>query len=198
MTIIKERSQLVLKKISLLIIFLMLGCGTALRSIQQEYSDSAFSPNFDQTKIYRLVLLPVNATGIRLNPSEANALYDFIALELLKTNRFSLVERNRIEDILKEQEFGVSGIVDASTAAKIGKVLGADAVMLTEVTELKKDEFFQNENAYDAKVFVRIIDATTAEILFYGKGRGESMQGRVNATEMAVTNAIKTLQGGIR
>ncbi|MEO0114105.1 MAG: CsgG/HfaB family protein [candidate division WOR-3 bacterium] len=198
MTIIKERSQLVLKKISLLIIFLMLGCGTALRSIQQEYSDSAFSPNFDQTKIYRLVLLPVNATGIRLNPSEANALYDFIALELLKTNRFSLVERNRIEDILKEQEFGVSGIVDASTAAKIGKVLGADAVMLTEVTELKKDEFFQNENAYDAKVFVRIIDATTAEILFYGKGRGESMQGRVNATEMAFTNAIKTLQGGIR
>lgn len=198
MTVIKERSQLVLKKISLLIIFLMLGCGTALRSIQQEYSDSAFSPNFDQTKIYRLVLLPVNATGIRLNPSEANALYDFIALELLKTNRFSLVERNRIEDILKEQEFGVSGIVDASTAAKIGKVLGADAVMLTEVTELKKDEFFQNENAYDAKVFVRIIDATTAEILFYGKGRGESMQGRVNATEMAVTNAIKTLQGGIR
>jgi curli biogenesis system outer membrane secretion channel CsgG len=183
--------------IKILFVF-FLACGTTMESMQKEYSDSAFSPNFDQYRSYRLAVLPVSSSGIKIAESEINSLYDFISLELLKTGHFSLIERKAIEDLLKEQEFGVSGVVDASTAAKIGKILGADAVMLTEISELKRDEFFQDENAYDSKIFVRIINVSTAEILFYGKGRGESMQGKISALEMAISNATKALQGGMK
>ena len=89
-------------------------------------------------------------------------------------------------------------MVDVSSAANIGKILGADAVMLNEISELKRDTFFQDQDAYDSKIFVRIIDASTGEILFYGKGRGDSMQGKVSALEMAIINATKSLQGGIK
>lgn len=176
----------------------ILACSTTMQSIQREYRDAAFSPQFDRTKTYRLAILPINNQEITIDETAINSLYDFTALELLKTSHFVLVERKAIEALLKEQEFSVTGIVDASTAAKLGKILGADAVMLTEISELKRDEFFQDENAYDAKVFIRIIDVSTAEILFYGKGRGESMQGKINALEMATHNAIKALQGGMK
>ena len=179
-------------------IILILSCGTTMQNMQQEYSDSAFSPNFDRAKSYRLAVFPASSNGVKIAASDINSLNDFISLELLKTGHFSLIERKAIDDLLKEQEFGASGVVDASSAAKIGKILGADAVMLTEISELKRDTFFQDENAYDSKVFVRIIDASTAEILFYGKGRGDSMQGKVSALEMAISNATRALQGGMK
>lgn len=182
----------------LFILSLIISCGTTMQNMQKEYSDSAFSPNFDQAKTYRLAVLPVSASGVKITETEINSLNDYISLELLKTGHFSLIERKVVDDLLKEQEFGVSGVVDASTAAKIGKILGADAVMLTEISELKRDTFFTDQDAYDSKIFIRIIDASTGEILFYGKGRGDSMQGKVSALEMAIINATKSLQGGIK
>ena len=44
---------------------------------------------------------------------------------LVGTRKFKLTGRSDLADLLKEQSLGASGIVDASTAAEQGKVLGA-------------------------------------------------------------------------
>jgi len=41
-----------------------------------------------------------------------------------------VIERSRIDQILKEQSLSMTGAVDAGTAAKIGKILSVDAVII--------------------------------------------------------------------
>ncbi len=43
---------------------------------------------------------------------------------------YTVVERTRLQEILDELELGHSGVVDADTAAKVGKLLGAEWLVL--------------------------------------------------------------------
>src|SRR5947209_19553516 len=53
-----------------------------------------------------------------------------------------MIERNAIDKILNEQNFANSDRVDPTTAAKIGKVLGVDAVVMGSITECGRgDEY---------------------------------------------------------
>lgn len=53
--------------------------------------------------------------------------------KLWQTGFYTLVERSELERILQEHALNLSGVVDASTAAQVGKMLGVDAVLLGEV-----------------------------------------------------------------
>src|SRR5208337_4640275 len=105
------------------------------------------------------------------------------------------IERNAIDKILNEQNFANSDRVDSSTAAKIGKILGVDAVIMGSITQFGRDD--QNKTygggavggltskfglggvqKREAKAVVgitaRMVDTTTAEILAAVTGTGES------------------------
>ena len=46
-----------------------------------------------------------------------------------------VVERSRLEAVLREQKVGYSGLVDLSSAKKVGKLLGADAIILGSIRD---------------------------------------------------------------
>lgn len=50
--------------------------------------------------------------------------------EIVQIGDLTVIERSRIDQILKEQSFSLTGAVDAGTAAKIGKILSVDAVII--------------------------------------------------------------------
>ena len=54
---------------------------------------------------------------------------------LLESGRYTVLEREKIKSILKEQGLSLSGIVDQSSAAQIGKLLGVDALIFGNVTD---------------------------------------------------------------
>ncbi len=54
---------------------------------------------------------------------------------IFNTQRFVLVERQRLSNALDEQDFGVGGRISEPTAAAIGKVQGAEYLIFTEVVE---------------------------------------------------------------
>lgn len=56
---------------------------------------------------------------------------------LMQTGHFSIMEREKINTLLSEQNLGMTGIVDPSTAAEIGAMLGVDAMIFGEVTTYK-------------------------------------------------------------
>ncbi len=56
-------------------------------------------------------------------------------LQLGKTGRFDLVERNRIEELWQEQDLDTLFRFDPQSAARIGRMLGAQAVVLGSVTQ---------------------------------------------------------------
>src|SRR5690606_11871565 len=60
---------------------------------------------------------------------------DMIVTELMSQNKFRLAEREMINKVLQEQDFGASGRVDTRSAAAIGKVLGVRYVIIGKVTE---------------------------------------------------------------
>ena len=53
------------------------------------------------------------------------------------TRKFDVVGRSDLNDIIKEQDLGASGNVDAKTAAKAGKVTGATFLLVTTVDDFQ-------------------------------------------------------------
>ena len=53
------------------------------------------------------------------------------------TRKFDVVGRSDLSDILKEQDLGASGNVDAKTAAQAGKLTGATFLLVTTVDDFQ-------------------------------------------------------------
>lgn len=63
-----------------------------------------------------------------------DGLAEMLTTELFNTNRFIVLERREIKDILKEQDLGASGRVRPETAAPIGQMEGAELLVYGAVT----------------------------------------------------------------
>lgn len=113
--------------------------------------------------------------GQRLGTASA----DILVTELAKTDRFILVERQKLEKIMQEQKLGMTGVIDPDTAAKVGKLLGAAAIVTGAVSEFGvktqgSDALIveSKKQVAEAGVDVRIIDAETGQILYAESGHG--------------------------
>jgi len=62
---------------------------------------------------------------------------DQLVTALFNTNRFIVLERQTVGDVLKEQDFGASGRVRQDTAAPIGEIEGAELLVVGAVTEFE-------------------------------------------------------------
>jgi len=56
---------------------------------------------------------------------------------LFATNRYIVLERQALDDVLQEQDLGASGRVKQQTAARIGEVEGADLLIMGTITEFE-------------------------------------------------------------
>lgn len=74
---------------------------------------------------------------------------------LVKDGRFDVIERGLMNKILQEQKLVMSGVVDESTATKLGKLLGVKVIITGSVLKL------QNVHEINA----RIIDVESASII---------------------------------
>ncbi len=122
------------------------------------------------------------------NPGRGMA--DMLVTALVKSGKYSVIEREKLEKIMKEQQLGASGVVTAQTAAKIGQLLGIQYIVTGSISEFGiKDSKLGVGNlggifgigggvgtkTNTAKVAcdIRMIDTSTGEILKAEKGEGE-------------------------
>jgi len=112
---------------------------------------------------------------------------EMLTTELMKTNRFVVVERQALQDILGEQELGQTGIIQRDTAAKVGQVLGAQILVRGVVSEFEQNESGggagigiagfrlggKTSNAHVA-VDIRLIDSSTGQVLFSHNAVGKA------------------------
>ncbi len=70
----------------------------------------------------QVAVMNLDASGIEA--SAIIALSDRLRYELLNTGRFDVMERNRMDDILKEQGFQQSGCTTTECVVEVGKMLG--------------------------------------------------------------------------
>lgn len=62
---------------------------------------------------------------------------EMLSNALFATNRFIVLERQAIGDVLGEQDFGASGRVRQETAPAIGEIEGADLLIMGTITEFE-------------------------------------------------------------
>src|ERR1700676_4289934 len=60
--------------------------------------------------------------------------------KLVQDSKYRVIDRNSLEKILKEQNFSNSDRADASTAAKIGHILGVSAIITGSITQFGRDD----------------------------------------------------------
>jgi TolB-like protein len=101
-----------------------------------------------------IAVLPFESKGIGGDLGEIDLL-DKLVTGFVNIGRFKVIERAQLEKILAEQKLGMSGILDASTAAQIGKGIGVDGVVCGSIT--------QGGNA--VTIDARLIDTETAAII---------------------------------
>jgi curli biogenesis system outer membrane secretion channel CsgG len=117
-------------------------------------------------------------------------LTEMVITELMKTNRFIVVERGSLNEVLSEQDLGASGRVRQETAAKIGEVLGAQVLLKGAITEFIEKEsggaggimisgigIGGTTNTGHVAMDLRLIDATTGQIL-----QSERAEGKISST----------------
>ena len=90
------------------------------------------------------------------------------------TRKFDVVGRSDLSDIIKEQDLGASGNVDAKTAAKAGKLTGAKYLLVTTVDDfqdyVEKATFEGTGRSATKRVFRlsvvgKVYDASTGKLL---------------------------------
>lgn len=87
-----------------------------------------------QAPLPTVAVLPSFDNSSLLNHADYDALgkgiADVLITELSANPTIRVVERDRIQALIDEQNLGASGRVDKETAAKIGKILGAQHVIM--------------------------------------------------------------------
>jgi len=114
---------------------------------------------------------------------------EMMVTSLAGTKKYTLIEREKLQQVIDEQKLGASGAVTAQTAAKIGRLLGAQYIVTGAVTEfgvkdskigvggLEKVLPFGggakvSKNTARVAIDVRAIDTTSAQIVAAAKGEG--------------------------
>ncbi len=127
------------------------------------------------------------------NVDVGKGISDLLVNYLVKDGSYSIIERKALDKILAEQNFSNSDRANPNSAAKIGKILGVDAMLVGSITQFGNDTKNTNIGGggggwggfgiggvgrKKSKAIValnaRIVDIDTAEILGVAEGKGES------------------------
>ncbi|MDK2931590.1 MAG: hypothetical protein PWR07_1721 [Bacillota bacterium] len=107
---------------------------------------------------------------------------------LVQTGQFEVIERERLEQIMQEQGFGATGLVDPSSAAQIGKLLGVQAMIMGSVTKFDIQTntisvpILGSVASSEAvvEIHVRVVDTNTGSIKLAEMAEGKESQANIS------------------
>jgi curli biogenesis system outer membrane secretion channel CsgG len=118
----------------------------------------------------------------------AQGVSDLLTNKLVQNGTYTLIERSRIAEVLREQDLGQAGRLDPGTAAQVGRILGADVVVIGSITRFNLSEGRSGTSILgiggtngrataDVQLTARLVNTTSAEILAAVDGAGTARQG---------------------
>lgn len=120
----------------------------------------------------RVAILPfhlkANVSEI-LSLTQEDIVNECVNTELVKSNRFDIVDRVYLSEVLNEQSFQMTGAIDPNTAVKIGKLVGAQYIVVGSITSLNS-----RGKSVTASIFSRMIDVETGRVVLAGKGKAST------------------------
>ncbi len=127
------------------------------------------------------------------NVDVGRGITDLLVTDLVKDGTFSIIERKALDAIMAEQNFSNSERADPTSAARLGKMLGVDAIIVGSVTQFGNETKHTNiggggggwggfgiggvghsKSKANVGITARIVNVDTGEILGVADGAGES------------------------
>jgi len=186
-----------MKKIKLLVLILSVlsGCGSYNVAIKKDY---------DFSKVKRIAV--VSFSSNRAYKNSGDVVSDEFILQLIRKG-YSVIERNKIDTVLREQNLGESNRLEASTVKQIGKILGVDAIITGTIIKYQED---QNITVYttdkdgkvtsqmtlqqaEVEISARMFDVETGEIVWIARDsdRGFDISDAVSYVVSSLISSIK-------
>jgi curli biogenesis system outer membrane secretion channel CsgG len=125
-------------------------------------------------------------------PNTGKAAADLVVTRLVQAGEVSVIERAALDKLLAEQNLSNSDRTDALTAARIGRVLGVDGIVLGTITKWDYDDkvtggggsrlggmigrssmTMKHDIKARVEVSARLVSPETAEVLAVAQGVGE-------------------------
>ncbi len=104
----------------------------------------------------RIAVLPFEVPDTRPDMKQFGiGITDTITIALSNVQEFIMIDRSQFQAIMKEQAIQYSGFIDADTAVKLGKLMGAEILVIGTI---------QTE-AENYRITARLTDVTTGKIL---------------------------------
>ncbi len=144
--------------------------------------------DFDNAAVQGGITLPFAGTGA---PNLGKAAADLLITKLVQDGSLSVLERNAIDKLLAEQDFSNTNRTDPVTAAKLGRVLGVDTIILGTITHYDYVDkttggggshfggfgggSMKTKHDINAavQISIRLVSPDTAEVLAVSQGSGE-------------------------
>lgn len=128
---------------------------------------------------------------------------DILVTELVKSGRFIVVERDKLNKIMEEQKFQHSGTIDPQTAVKLGHILGLEAIVVGAITEFgvrKEGSDYllaqSKQQVAEVNVDIRVIDVETGQIILADSGKGITKSKKATFLGMGTKGGYdETLEG---
>lgn len=113
---------------------------------------------------------------------------------LVQGRAYSVIERKALDKILAEQNFSNSDRVDSSTAAKIGRIAGVEAIIVGSITQFGRDDssigaagvggkytsrvglgnLGKRTSKATVQISARLINVDTGEVMAVAQGKGDA------------------------
>ncbi len=171
---------------ALSILFMLLACAgsrdQSVRTLAQQIGKAE-----NQLKNRTVAVLMLEFRG-QSDEAETRELAEQLTHELVSSSSLRVAERSRLKDVLKEQELLQQGIADPATAARLGRLLLVDAVLIGSITG-KGDR---------TEVFLRLVDSETALILKTAKGELPAGGRQARPVKTTYTTLKPSSTGGVK
>ncbi len=127
------------------------------------------------------------------NVDVGKGITDLLINNLVKDGTYSIIERAALDKLMTEQNFSNSNRADPTSAAKLGKLLGVDVIIIGSITQFGNETKKQNiggggyglggfgiggvghsKSNANVTINARIVNVDTGEILAVADGTGTS------------------------
>jgi curli biogenesis system outer membrane secretion channel CsgG len=167
--------------------------------------------DFDNAAVQGGMKLPFAETN---TPNLGKAAADILITKLVQDGGVAVIERSAIDKLLTEQNFSNSDRTDPVTAAKLGRVLGVDAIILGTITRYDYADkttgggggarfggfggtSMKTKHDINAKVQIstRLVSPDTAEVLAVSQGTGEVNRKGVKVDMRDMSSQVSMMGG---
>ena len=104
-----------------------------------------------------------NTSGLKEYNPLSKGLADMLITDLSNVKSIQIVEREKLEQIIQEQNLALTGIIDESTAAQVGKLLGAKLILTGSFLIMGET----------MRIDARLVDVSTGEVIMAEKIEGK-------------------------